>query len=283
MKRTLQELTIKDDFLFGAVMLEEANCRRLLELAAGISVGSVEVSREKSFVYHPEYRGVRLDVYAKDEKNTRYNVEMQVVKRAGLVKRARYYRSQMDMDLLLAGYEYEELPETYVIFITRDDTLGYGLPVYHVTRKIEEVGADFGDEAYILYVNAGTQEDTELGRLMHDFHCRRAEDMYSEILAERVRELKETQEGVDIMCREMDEIYREGQRYGEKRGEKRGEERGIKLGEKRGEERGIAKGKQEMAFSLLRMGMPVEEIAKAASVSVELVEKWLEKDLKPVG
>ena len=174
-----------------------------------------------------------------------------------------------------------------MIFITRDDTLGYGLPVYHVTRKIEEVGADFGDEAYILYVNAGTQEDTELGRLMHDFHCRRAEDMYSEILAERVRELKETQEGVDIMCREMDEIYREGQRYGEKRGiklgEKRGEERGIKLGEKRGEERGIAKGKQEMAFSLLRMGMPVEEIAKAASVSVELVEKWLEKDLKPVG
>ena len=73
----------------------------------------------------------------------------------------------------------------------------------------------------------------------------------------------------------MDEIYREGQRYGEKRGEK--------LGEKRGEERGIAKGKQEMAFSLLRMGMPVEEIARAASVSVELVEKWLEKDLKPVG
>ena len=72
-----------------------------------------------------------------------------------------------------------------MIFITRDDTLGYGLPVYHVTRKIEEVGADFGDEAYILYVNAGTQEDTELGRLMHDFHCRRAEDMYSEILAER--------------------------------------------------------------------------------------------------
>ena len=96
-----------------------------------------------------------------------------------------------------------------------------------------------------------------------------------EILAERVRELKETQEGVDIMCREMDEIYREGQRYGEKRGEKRG----IKLGEKHG----IEKGKQEMAFSLSRMGMPVEEIAKAASVSAELVEKWLEKELHPVG
>ena len=66
----------------------------------------------------------------------------------------------MDMNTLNPGQDFDELPETYVIFITRDDTLGYGLPVYHVTRKIEEVGADFGDEAYILYVNAGTQEDT---------------------------------------------------------------------------------------------------------------------------
>ena len=94
-----------------------------------------------------------------------------------------------------------------------------------------------------------------------------------EILAERVRELKETQEGVDIMCRRWMKSTEKG-RVREKRG---------KLGEKRGEERGIAKGKQEMAFSLLRMGMPVEEIARAASVSVELVEKWLEKELHPVG
>ena len=36
----------------------------------GISVDRVEVSRERSFVYHPEYKGVRMDVYAKDEKNT---------------------------------------------------------------------------------------------------------------------------------------------------------------------------------------------------------------------
>ena len=220
-------------------------------------------------------RSAVLDCVAQDAGGRQFNVEIQQDTEGASPRRARYHSGLMDMNTLNPGQDFDELPETYVIFITRDDTLGYGLPVYHVTRKIEEVGADFGDEAYILYVNAGTQEDTELGRLMHDFHCRRAEDMYSEILAERVRELKETQEGVDIMCREMDEIYREGQRYGEKRGEK--------LGEKRGEERGIAKGKQEMAFSLLRMGMPVEEIARAASVSVELVEKWLEKDLKPVG
>ncbi len=56
MAKTLQELTIKDDFMFSAVMAEEENCRGLLELATDISVGRVEVSREKSFAYDPEYK-----------------------------------------------------------------------------------------------------------------------------------------------------------------------------------------------------------------------------------
>ena len=53
---------------------------------------------------------------------------------------------------------------------------------------------------------------------MHDLQCRNAEEMYSEILAGRIRELKETPEGVDSMCREMDEIYNEGIERGLKQG-----------------------------------------------------------------
>lgn len=51
------------------------------------------------------------------------------------------------------------------------------------------------------------QDDTEIGKLVHDLHCKNTEDMYSEVLAQRVRELKETEEGRNIMCREMEEIY----------------------------------------------------------------------------
>lgn len=286
-REILENFTLMSDTFMRNVFKKQECTEYVLQVI--MNQGDLKVLEQ---ILQKDYKNLQgrsavLDCVAQDAGGRQFNVEIQQDAEGASPRRARYHSGLMDMNTLNPGQDFDELPETYVIFITRDDTLGYGLPVYHVTRKIEEVGADFGDEAYILYVNAGTQEDTELGRLMHDFHCRRAEDMYSEILAERVRELKETQEGVDIMCREMDEIYREGQRYGEKRGiklgEKRGEERGIKLGEKRGEERGIAKGKQEMAFSLLRMGMPVEEIAKAASVSVELVEKWLEKELHPVG
>ena len=68
-RKTLQDLTIKDNFMFGAVMMDEEICREFLELVLGFRIAKVTVSKEKCFVYHPEYKGVRLDILAADEKN----------------------------------------------------------------------------------------------------------------------------------------------------------------------------------------------------------------------
>lgn len=79
-------------------MTEEENCRGFLELALGFSIERVVVSKEKSIVYHPEYRGVRLDIYAKDSRNTHYNVEMQVAKKDALGKRLEEIRESREME-----------------------------------------------------------------------------------------------------------------------------------------------------------------------------------------
>ncbi len=123
-KRCLSDLTIKNDFMFGAVMINPENCKEFLERALEIEIDRVDVSREKSMVYHPDYKGIRLDVYAKDENNTCYNVEMQMTKKPALGRRSRYYQSQMDMDILLSGREYAELPDSFVIFICDFDPFG---------------------------------------------------------------------------------------------------------------------------------------------------------------
>lgn len=136
-RKTLQELTIKDNFMFAAVMMDGDNCHDFLELVLGIPIERVVVSYEKSIVYHPEYKGVRLDVYARDKNNTHYNVEMQVAQRH-LEKRARYYSSQMDMELLHMGVPYEELPDTYVIFICDFDPFGRKKYCYTVRKSFEE-------------------------------------------------------------------------------------------------------------------------------------------------
>ena len=73
-RKTLQDLTIKDNFMFGAVMSVEENCKGFLEMVLGFPIARVVVSKEKSMIYHPEYKGVRLDIYAEDAKHTHYNV-----------------------------------------------------------------------------------------------------------------------------------------------------------------------------------------------------------------
>ena len=101
-RRTLQELTFKDNFLFAATLLDPENCRLVLERILEIPIEHVEVSAEKSIVYHPEYKGVRLDVTARDEARTHYDVEMQIAVQ-DIRTRARYYHSQMDMELIRLG------------------------------------------------------------------------------------------------------------------------------------------------------------------------------------
>ena len=93
--------------------------------------------------------------------------------------------------------------------------------------------------------------------------CYDKKKMHSKVLADRVRELKETQEGVDFMCREMDAIYNEG----EKRGRAQGVAEGLAAGE--------MKKAKETAIELAGRGMTVLDIADIVKVSVNLVQEWL--------
>ena len=94
-----------------------------------------------------------------------------------MYKRQRYHSGLLDMNTLNPGQNFEELTDSYVIFITKDDVRGNGLPIYHADRVIEETGGMFGDGSHIIYVNSSIQdEDTALGRLMHDLHCKNAND-----------------------------------------------------------------------------------------------------------
>ena len=104
------------------------------------------------------------------------------------------------------GDDFKDLAETYVIFITENDVFEAGLPIYHIDRTILETGRAFEDESHIIYVNSQIKDETELGRLMHDFSCTDAKNMYYKILADRVRYFKEDEKGVENMCRALEEM-----------------------------------------------------------------------------
>ena len=62
---------------------------------------------------------------------------------------------------------------------------------------------------HILYVNGEYRGDSDLGKLMHDFNCTDAEDMYFDLLAEKTRYLKENPKGVNEMCKVMEDLRNE--------------------------------------------------------------------------
>ena len=239
-RKTLQDLTIKDNFLFGAVMMDEELCRELLELVLGFRIAKVTVSREKSFVYHPEYKGVRLDIIAADEKNTHYNVEMQVSRKSKPGKRSRYYHSQIDMDLLLSGHDYAELPDAYVIFICDIDPFGrkkYRYTFDMACREDGEVSLEDGshtvflstcgenkDEVpeelvkFLMYVKAELKESTG------DFR-----DSFVKRIQDAVRNVKASRE-MEEQFMLLEELIREEREDARKQALAEGRELGLSEG-----------------------------------------------------
>ena len=95
--------------------------------------------------------------------------------------------------------------------------------------------------------------------------------MYSEVLSGRVRTLKETEEGIEEMCRELEELYQMGMMDGRTEGRNEG----IALGRAEGRAEGERMAKKEMVFSLAEIELPVERIAELVKVSVQQVQEWL--------
>ena len=167
--RKFQDLTIGDNYMFGSVMMENDNCRQLLERVLEMPISRVEVIKEKSMIYHPKCKGVRLDVYAKDENNTHYDVEMQLLKRDALPKRSRYYHSQMDMELLTSGAKYENLPNTYVIFICDFDPFSDGKYRYRFRNVCKETGKILEDGAETIFLNTRGKNPDEVSEELVSF------------------------------------------------------------------------------------------------------------------
>lgn len=153
-------------------------------------------------------RSIKLDIRAVDAEGRVMDIEVQRADRGAGVRRARFHSSMLDRTLLDKGKDFEDLVDTYVIFITEHDRFGAGLPLYHVERRIAELDdALFGDGAHIVYVNGQFRDlNHPVGRLMHDMNCTNAADILNPLLAQEVRYLKETEGGRTQMCRAFEEI-----------------------------------------------------------------------------
>ena len=195
-------------------------------------------------------RDVRLDIDAVDSEGREINIEVQRADHGAARRRARYYSSILDAHLLQPGDDFSDLPEIFVIFITENDVIGDGLPLYTIDRQITNTGKAFDDGEHIIYVNGADKDaSTALGKLMHDFFCTDPDDMHYKELADKVRYFKEDEKGVAAMCKVMEDMRNESARD--------------------------AKWKQvvESVLRWLSMGLSHEQIARGEGITLEQVRE----------
>lgn len=254
-KEKIKNYTIMDDIFMRNVLKEQGCTEYILQVIMNQKdLQVLEQTLQKDYK-NLQGRSAILDCVARDERARQFNVEIQGDNEGASPERARYHSCLLDMNIPSPREPFTGLPETYIIFITRNDVLGYDRIICHITRKVEEEGKDFGDGSHIIYVNSKKREDTELGKLMHDLHCKESGEMHSKILASRVRELKETEKGVSEMCRDMEEIYGEGMEEGER------------------------KKARETVLSLAELKMSEEQISQIVKMPLEVVQGWIEESL----
>lgn len=157
-------------------------------------------------------RSITLDVIATDSNGVIYNIEIQNDNRGAGSKRTRYHSAAIDVQLLDVEDECDKLPETYVIFFCKHDIVGNGEAVTCFDRMDTKNHIPLNDGTHIIYVNGERSgKDTDIEKLIHDFSCKNAEDMYFENISDKVSKCKgkEGAESMDKVIKDIREEERE--------------------------------------------------------------------------
>lgn len=202
-----------DDFMTVCLADNFEGVELILQIVLGKKDIKIKSVRTQEVLKNLEGRSATLDVHAIDSDNKEFNVEIQRKDAGAGAKRARHNSSLLDAHILKSGEETEDIPDSYVIFITENDVMKGNQPIYPVERyvTIGENKVLFGDGSHILYVNGKYRGNDEVGKLMHDFSCTNPDDMNYEALAKRARYFKQDEEGVATMCKIMEDMRNEAE------------------------------------------------------------------------
>ncbi|MBE5954518.1 MAG: Rpn family recombination-promoting nuclease/putative transposase [Lachnospiraceae bacterium] len=147
-----QDLNLSNAFLFAAAMEDEEACKVFIETILGEQLGNITVKSERMIMFNSDFRCVRLDVFASDEKRD-INVEMQNENEHNLPKRSRYHQAQMDLSSLKPGQDFNDLKPIVIIFVCTFDPFEDGLYRYTYETICIETGKPLGDEVQKIFIS----------------------------------------------------------------------------------------------------------------------------------
>ena len=190
-----ERATLANNFIFYKVMRHHPDaCQHLLEMLLNIKIEKMTIANEEVIDVDHDAKGIRLDVYVKEDERV-YDIEIQVADTNELPERARFYSSAMDLDILAAGQDYEELPDSHVILICMKQIFENNLPVYTFENLcIEDKKTRLNDRSYKHFFIAPTCakmiKDKEVKSFFEFLISNKAQTGYTSDLSKYVADAK---------------------------------------------------------------------------------------------
>ena len=270
MVQTLKELNLEDDFLFAKVMSDKDICKEFLEKLLEIEIEKIEMpENQKTIDLLLESKGIRLDIYVKDENSTVYNIEMQRGKHKNIPKRLRYYQGNIDLDLINKGDDYRKLSKSYIIFICTFDLFNKGRHRYTfetVCKEDNSIKLEDDTNKIILntkgIMNDLSEELIEFLEYVEHSDDNTAEKAKGTLVKKIHKRVIEVKSDVSMEVEFMTLLERDREK--------------IEEGRKEGREEGRLEEKLDIARNLLDV-LDDETIAKKTGLSIEEVKRLREK------
>ena len=283
-----EEASLSNNFIFCRVMSENLDlCKEFLEMLLNIKIESIRLAQPEATLNVEFYsKGIRLDVFVKDEHDRMFDIEMQVIGNDYLPLRARYYQSVLDISYLRSGQDYESLTESYVIFLCLEDIFHKGLPIYTFKSVCTEDQKLFlNDKTTKVFCNAQKYDKmpTEKLRTFFKFLVQKKPDEtdFSKTLSEKVlkakipedtwRSFMTLEQEVKLAAKHAAEkAYEKGYKEACEKFDKK-TEKAYEKGYEKAEIKGV-KEKLESARNFKESGVSLEIISKCTGLSLEQIQ-----------
>ena len=129
--------SLMDDFYMRRFFSDDINCiQHVLRVIMDDPRLVVKSSGTQVLKQGPKH-AVILDIDVVDGNDEEYDVEVERSNERASPKRARFNSAMLDTNQLEKGRPYQDLRRSVVIFITENDVLGEGKPLYRIERTID--------------------------------------------------------------------------------------------------------------------------------------------------
>ena len=211
----VSKLNIIDDVFFQKMAEDREVAEEILRIILEKPKLKVIDSKVQRFLRNINAHSVVLDLLCEDENHSIINCEVQKEDDDDHQRRVRFNRSNIDTIFVEKGLDYKELPDVYIIFISKFDTFHENRTIYHIERMIKETGSIVENGTHEIYVNTAVDDKSDIAELMQYFKKSVGQHPKFPKTCSRVDYFKKTKEGASIMCKLVEDYATEKLRQAE--------------------------------------------------------------------